>query len=62
MTALKNGFRAKNAKFLQFLKGDFEVVNNDSISIILQFPLEYKKLLLLTLAENVLQKVLVRNI
>jgi len=33
-----------------------------SASLTLQFPLEYKKLLLLSIVENVLKKTLVRNI
>ena len=62
LTALKNAFREKNSKYLQFMRGDFDCVQNESISVTLQFPLEYKKLLLLTLAETCLQKVLIRNI
>lgn len=62
LTALKNAFRETNAKYLQFLRGDFECVDNESVSVTLQFPLEYKKLLILTLAETCLQKVLIRNI
>ena len=62
LTALKNAFREKNSKYLQFMRGDFDCVQNESITVTLQFPLEYKKLLLLTLVENCLQKVLIRNI
>ena len=57
-----NILREKHAKYLHFLKGDFEFETNVSASMTLQFPLEYKKLLLLTIAENVLKKTLVRNI
>lgn len=54
--------REKHSKYLQFLKGDFEYVDQKQITITLNFPLEYKKLLLITLAENALNKVLVRNV
>jgi len=54
--------RDKHSKYLQYLKGDFEFQTNKSATVTLQFPLEYKKLLLLTLTENVLKKVLVRSI
>lgn len=62
MTALRNAFRETNSKYLQFMRGDFECAQNESISVTLQFPLEYKKLLLLTIAETCLQRVLIRNI
>ncbi len=57
-----NILREKHAKYLHFLKGDFEFETSVSASLTLQFPLEYKKLLLLTIAESVLKKTLVRNI
>lgn len=56
----KSVFNEKYAKFLQYLHGDFEFVENESATVTLQFPLEFKKLLLLTLAETVLKKVLIR--
>lgn len=37
-------------------------MQNESVSVTLTFPLEYKKLLLLTIAESCMQKVLIRNI
>ena len=51
--------REKHSKYLQFIKGDFDFVKNESASITLQFPLEYKKLLMLTLSETALNNVLV---
>jgi hypothetical protein len=56
--SLKKFDREKHGKYLQFIKGEFEFENN-SATIALQFPLEYKKLLLLTLAETAMGGVLV---
>jgi len=53
--------REKYSKYLPFIKGDLEFVENRSASITLQFPLEYKKLLVITLAETALKSVLIRN-
>lgn len=44
------------------MKGDFEYVKDSSATVTLSFPIEYKKLLLLTIVETVLDKVLVRNV
>jgi len=54
--------REKHGKYLSFIKGDFEFEKNKSASITLQFPLEYKKLLMLTLSETALNSVLVRAV
>ena len=53
--------REKYSKYLPFIKGDLEFVEGKSASITLQFPLEYKKLLILQQAEAALKTVLIRN-
>lgn len=53
--------REKYSKYLPFIKGDLEFVEGKSASITLQFPLEFKKLLVLTLADAALKNVLIRN-
>ena len=58
LESIKKFDREKHGKYLQFIKGEFEFENN-SATIALQFPLEYKKLLLLKLAETALSGVLV---
>ena len=54
-------FREKYSKYLPYIKGDLEFVEGESASVTLQFPLDYKKLLILSLAETVLKSVLIRN-
>ena len=53
--------REKYSKYLPFIKGNLEFDEGKSASITLQFPLEFKKLLVLTLAETALKSVLIRN-
>jgi hypothetical protein len=53
--------REKYSKYLPFIKGDLEFIEGKSASITLQFPLEYKKLLILQQAETALKSVLIRN-
>jgi len=53
--------REKYSKYLPYIKGDLEFVEGRSASITLQFPLEFKKLLVLTLADTALKSVLIRN-
>lgn len=53
--------REKYSKYLPFIKGDLEFIEGESASITLQFPLEFKKLLILKLAESTLKSVLIRN-
>lgn len=47
---------------MQYLRGDFEFDKHKSATVTLQFPLEDKKLLLLSLAENVVKKLVVRSV
>ena len=54
-------FREKYSKYLPFIKGDMEFEEGRYASITLQFPLEYKKLLILSLADQALKSVLIRN-
>jgi hypothetical protein len=44
------------------LKGEFEYVKDTSATVTLSFPIEYKKLLLLSIVESVMDRVLVRNV
>ena len=53
--------REKYSKYLPYIKGDLEFVEGKSASITLQFPLEFKKLLILHQAETALKSVLIRN-
>ena len=53
--------REKYSKYLPFIKGDLEFVEGKSASITLQFPLEFKKLLVLSLADAALKTVLIRS-
>ena len=53
--------REKYSKYLPYIKGDLEFVEGKSASITLQFPLEFKKLLILQQAETALKSVLIRN-
>lgn len=62
MKAHSQIFKEKHSKYLQYLKGDFQFDNNKSASLTIQFPLEYKKLLLLSLVEAVVKKVVVRSV
>ena len=55
-------FKEKHAKYLQYLKGDFIFEQHKSATVTLQFPLEYKKLLLLSLVDTVIKKVVVRSV
>jgi DNA-directed RNA polymerase I subunit RPA1 len=54
--------REKHSKYLQYLRGDFEFDKHKSATVTLQFPLEDKKLLLLSLAQNVIKKLVVRSV
>jgi len=62
MQSYKKIAREKHNKYVKFLKNDFVFDVNKSASVTLSFPLEYKKLLLLPIAEAALNKVLVRNV
>lgn len=53
--------REKYSKYLPYIKGDLEFIDGKSASVTLQFPLEFKKLLILTLADTALKSVLIRN-
>ena len=53
--------REKYSKYLPYIKGDLEFEDGESASITLQFPLEFKKLLVLTLANEALKSVLIRS-
>ena len=53
--------REKYSKYLPYIKGDLEFIEGKSASVTLQFPLEFKKLLILTLADTALKSVLIRN-
>jgi DNA-directed RNA polymerase I subunit RPA1 len=55
-------FKEKHSKYLQYLKGDFQFESNKSASLTIQFPLEFKKLLLLSLVEAVVKRVVVRSV
>jgi DNA-directed RNA polymerase I subunit RPA1 len=44
------------------LKGDFQFDQHKSASVTIQFPLEYKKLLMLSLVDAVVKKVVVRSV
>ena len=46
--------REKYSKYLPYIKGDLEFEEGKSATITLQFPLEFKKLLVLTLADAAL--------
>lgn len=59
---VKHVFKEKHSKYLQYLKGDFEFENHKSASVTVHFPLEYKKLLMLSLVEQVVKKVVVRSV
>ena len=62
MEVHKNIFKEKHSKYLQYLKGDFEFDSHKSATVTIHFPLEYKKLLLLSLVETVIKKVVVRSV
>ena len=62
METHKKILREKHSKYLQYLKGDFEFDSHKSATVTIQFPLEYKKLLLLSLTETVIKKVVVRSV
>ena len=53
--------REKYSKYLPFIEGDLEFVEDKSATITLQFPLEFKKLLILTLTDAALKTVLIRS-
>lgn len=55
-------FKVKHSKYLQYLKGDFVFDSNKSATVTVQFPLEFKKLLMLSLVETVVKKVVVRSV
>jgi hypothetical protein len=59
---LSNINKEKHSKYLQYLRGDFIFEKNQSATVTIQFPLEDKKLLLLSLAESVIKKLVVRSI
>lgn len=54
--------REAHSKYLQYLKDINFDKNNNIASINVAFPLSFKKVLMLTLAEQTLEKVLVRSI
>ncbi len=62
MEQVKSIFKERHSKYLQYLKGDFEFDKHKSATVTIQFPLEFKKLLLLSLVEQVLKKVVVRSV
>jgi len=62
MKANSDIFKMKHSKYLQYLKGDFKFDNHKSATVTLMFPLEYKKLLLLSLVDIVVKKVVVRSV
>lgn len=62
MDTHKKILREKHSKYLQYLKGDFEFDSHKSATVTIMFPLEYKKLLLLSLTEAVIKKVVVRSV
>ena len=53
--------REKYSKYLPYIKGDLEFDEGKSATITLQFPLEFKKLLVLSLADQAIKSVLIRN-
>ena len=58
---LMKHFREKYSKYLPFIQGDLEFEEGRYAAITLQFPLEFKKLLILSLADAALKSVLIRN-
>jgi DNA-directed RNA polymerase I subunit RPA1 len=54
--------REAHSKYLQFLKGIEHDKENNSFTVHVAFPLEFKKVLMLTLAEQALSHVLVRQV
>ena len=52
---LNKMFRQKYSKYLPYIKGDLEFNEGHSVAITLQFPLEYKKLLILQQADSALK-------
>ena len=62
MDTHKKILREKHSKYLQYLKGDFEFDSHKSATVTMMFPLEYKKLLLLSLTETVIKKVVLRSV
>jgi len=62
MDTHKKILREKHSKYLQYLKGDFEFDSHKSATVTIMFPLEFKKLLLLSLTESVLKKVVLRSV
>lgn len=62
METHKQIFREKHSKYLQYLKGDFEFDSHKSATVTVHFPLEYKKILLLSLVDTVVKKVVVRSV
>lgn len=56
-----NVLKEKYAKYFGYIKGvDYE--KNKSCSVMIAFPLEFKKVLMITIAESLLSKILVRSV
>jgi len=55
---------AENAmiKYREFIKGDYIYEEGTSATVTLTFPIEYKKLLLMTIVETVMQQIKVKNV
>lgn len=49
-------------KYKQFIKGEFEFEKGTSASVTLAFPIEWKKILMMTIVESVMKRVVVRNV
>lgn len=56
-----NVLKERYSKYFGYIKGvDYE--KNKSCSVLISFPLEFKKVLMITIAEGILSKILVRSV
>jgi hypothetical protein len=55
---------AENAmiKYREFIKGEYVYEDGVSATVTLTFPIEFKKLLLMNVIENVMQSIKVKNV
>jgi hypothetical protein len=61
MKDLCNVMKEKHSKYFGYIKG-IEYVENVSCTVNIAFPLEFKKVLMITIAEGLLHKILVRSV
>ena len=61
MKDLCNVLKEKYSKYFGYIKGiNYEL--NKSCSVVIAFPLEFKKVLMISIAESLLGKILVRAV